>query len=173
MLLPSLLSALPAANACSPPPPDRPPPVAADLLPGAPITPDGRAHVLTSDRETVCWWSVDEDGEAEVHRVWPIHGPHGVALAARTDGSVVVVLRSGRTWALLDVGPDGAERCFPIWGTVELVGVHMEADRAVLDWCDDTGGRLRSRVDVTDGSMDELARLTRPHGGPHGAQSRR
>jgi hypothetical protein len=37
--------------------------------PDAVITPDGAANVLTSGRAVACWWTVSEDGDAEVaHR---------------------------------------------------------------------------------------------------------
>ena len=47
-----------AAAPCPPPP---------AIAPAA-ITPDGRAQILTASDTTACWWTVDDNGDAEVVR---------------------------------------------------------------------------------------------------------
>lgn len=161
MFVPSLLAAVvPVAFACAAPDPDGPPPRAHDLLAGAPLTPDGRAHVLTADDATVCWWSVDEDGEREVHRVWPLPGPHGVALASVGDGAVVVVMSGPSGWGLLWVGPRGEERAWPTWGVGVLVAARVRDGLAELDWELD-GAQLRSRVELERGVVRDVVSLGR------------
>lgn len=104
--------------------------------------------------------------------MWPLGGPHGIALAATAEGGVLVALRCGRSWGLLVVSETGEERSFPIWGGAELVGLRTSGQRLLLEWCDDSGGRLRSEVDLTDGRMVALTRLT-PTGSHDGPRSHR
>lgn len=169
MFVPSLLAAVvPAALACPAPDPRVPPRPSHDLLAGAPLTPDGRAHVLTADSGSVCWWSVDEDGGREIHRVWPLPGPHGVGLAAGEDGSVLVAISAPAGWGILVVGPEGDERGWPTWSAGRLVDLRLRDGHAELDW-DLEGVRLRSRVELERGSVREVLTLGRSDA----AQSRR
>lgn len=46
---------------------EHPCPIPPDVA-GAALSPDGTAHLLTRTPESVCWWSVDEDGESSLRR---------------------------------------------------------------------------------------------------------
>lgn len=124
------------------------------------VTPDGFAHQLTASADRVCWWSIDEYGDARVHRYWYRRDAHPVAIAAREDGGVVL-LAKGEEWEVWLVEPDGAERRWPTWGAAGVVQVRV-ADRVFeVVWNDGRGDRLISRVDLDDGALLELTRERR------------
>jgi hypothetical protein len=170
-VLSAIATVVPAVLACVGPGPFGPSPPSWDLLAGAPVTPDGRAQVLTADAYTVCWWSVDEDGETEVHRVWPVPGPHGVALVALEDGTVLVAMRSERRWAVLRVDPMGMETAFPVPGGESLTAFRAEDGEVILVW-EDAGVPVETRMDVRDGCVLAFGPPTR-RGRPDGSQSPR
>lgn len=129
------------------------------------VTPDGWVHQLTTGADRVCWWSIDEAGDTRVHRYWYRNGPHPVAIAARADGAVVLLAR-GREWELWLVEPDGAERRWPTWGAAAAAGLAVVGEEAVIEWRDEAGGRLRSRVALADGALLEVLRRREVSDGP-------
>ncbi|MDP2313256.1 MAG: hypothetical protein Q8P41_10150 [Pseudomonadota bacterium] len=61
-------------------------------LPDAALSPDGAAHVLARDATTVCWWIVDDRGDARVAARWDRARRDPLALTALPDGRVVLVV---------------------------------------------------------------------------------
>ena len=58
---------------------ETPCPIPPDVA-GAALSPDGTAHLLTRTLESVCWWSVDEDGESSLRRRFHIKSDATVRL---------------------------------------------------------------------------------------------
>lgn len=166
-VLSTIVAAIPACLACVPP--DAPDPPRHDLLSGTPVGPDGRAHLLTADAECVCWWSVDEDGESEIHRVWPLPGPHGVGLVVLEDGTVLVAMAARASWGILRVDPTGEERAWSVPGQGALTAFRAEGRTVVLSFAG-PGEEGSTVVQVDTGEI--LASPSDP-GRPDAPQSRR
>lgn len=157
-VLSAIVAVVPAVLACALPGSSAP----IDLLAGAPVGPDGRAHLLTADAETVCWWTVDEDGDAEVHRVWPLPGPHAVGVVVLEDGMVLLAIRAGTRWGLLRVDPRGEETAIAVPGIGELRGLRGEGRQVVLEWLEEG----RRRVVAVDADAARVVGCVTADGSP-------
>ncbi len=161
-ILSVLAAVVPASSACVPS--ERP-----DAPDAVRLGPDGRAHLLTADAESVCWWTVNEDGDSEIHRVWPLPGPHGVALVVLEDGTVLIALHAEDRWAVLRVDPSGEELAFSIVGGPELSGLRAEGRTLALEWTD---GFTR-RTTWVDADSGRPVTDRRSEGSPGAPQLRR
>lgn len=163
MLTPPFLF-LPAAAACPPPQEEAPPPT---LRPGQlALAPDGTAHMLTTDPYAVCWWSVSEEGEPELHAIWPLPGPHPVALAVAAEGEVVMAGRTDAGWAVTVIGGEGSPRDIPVGGDGQLLRLEVDPVGAYarLAWIGRDGAAAYRRVDLRTGALADLGRFVREPG---------
>lgn len=147
----------PAAEACP-----RPPMVAPVRASGQPaqvaVGPDGAAQLLLSDAYSVCWWTLSEDGDARLRAVWPLPGPHPVALAA-TEAGVVMAGLTEDGWAVTVVGEGARPRDYAVGGRGALARFEVDEEGrfARLAFAE-VGGRLvYRRVDLWTGVIEELA----------------
>ncbi|MSQ00648.1 MAG: hypothetical protein EXR71_02000 [Myxococcales bacterium] len=54
--------------------------------------PDGAAYVLSGDDHAVCWWIVDDLGEARVVKRWTRSDRHAIRVEALADGRAFLVM---------------------------------------------------------------------------------
>jgi hypothetical protein len=94
------LASLAFASVC--PPPDEGSPVS--------LAPDGDAYALAADATQVCWWILDDRGDARLGARWDRARRYPVALVALADDRVALVLRSPEGWSLGVRGEGIAER---------------------------------------------------------------
>lgn len=160
----SLAAACPPAPAAAAPPP-------ADQPGGTALGPDGVAHVLVQDAHAVCWWAVTEDGDAALRAVWPLPGPHPVAIDVAETGLIVLTGRTEAGWAVTTIAPDGRTREIAVGERGGLYRFEVDAPGTVarLAWREPTG-TVYDRVDLGSGRVDELSRVTTPKGGSHARQ---
>lgn len=122
---------------------------------------DGAAHVLLGDRFSVCWWSVSEDGDARLHAVWPLPGPHPVAVATTPDLGVLLLGRTADGWAITVVRDGQPAGDVVLGGGGELVRFQVDAEGryARVAWREGATVHYR-RVDLHSGAIDELAQTS-------------
>ncbi len=84
MMLLSLLAFALAAPRC--PSPDPLTPLDTDTAP------DGAEYVLAGDDQAVCWWIVDELGDARVAKRWLRSDRHAVRVEALADGRAFLLM---------------------------------------------------------------------------------
>lgn len=147
----------PAAEAC-PRPPVVAPVRAKDQPAQVAVGPDGAAQLLLSDPYSVCWWTLSEDGDARLRAVWPLPGPHPVALAA-TEAGVVMAGLTDEGWAVTVVGEGARPRDYAVGGRGSLTRFEVdEQGRFARLALVEGGGRLvYRRVDLWTGAIEDLA----------------
>lgn len=160
-----------AVAAACPPAPETAPPPLPDRPPEMALGPDGVAHVLVQDPHAVCWWALAEDGEAALRAVWPLPGPHPVAIDVAENGLVVFTGRTDAGWAVTTIAPDGHTREIPLGnrGWLRRFEVDGLGTVARLAWTEPSG-TVYDRVNLRTGRIDELSRVSPPEDAHHAQQ---